>query len=621
MSSLQIPCPQCGAGLRLRDPKLLGKTGKCPKCGHKFVLQEPDEVQLELAEAPAAAPAQQQPLVGTAAQWVPDSAPATAAAPNPAAAVATFAPDPATDRVRQFRKKRRRSRKQMMMNLVVLLVIVAAGGGGFYALSRMESPGAPAAATTAAKPKLAATTTPAQPVEPDWTDLVAEQTAGKKGEPIELRNVPAGARIIFNLRPAELWKAGRLGEGEFMACLGPVGTWMKSALQSLCLEDPANIEEAMVCIIPGMRGTPPDVSVVVHLVNEAKKSDLLEKFAAERMDDLNRVYYANDDRAFMILDLKTYAISPRKLAAEMVQGADYAPTDIGIEELLPHTDRSKMFTAVFVPQDVRLNSEFLAPTAAQSFLQHAIDWLSSDGEVEAVAWSLHPGEPFESQLLLRNKGLVRPHTLQKTMQANLEKLPRRILETVEKMNPQQKGQRRLIGRVPAMSKMFAMKTKFGVGERYVALNTVLPERAGPNLALGTLLAWDESTRTDFSPSAAPTPQPSTSKVPELIADRLKTVIDVDFRREPLERAFLYIAGEAKFDLTVDGEALKLGGFTKNMEQNFQLGKVTAAAAMQAILEQKGYEQMAIVVDEQRKLVTVTTRKAAEDQGLKVWEFK
>src|SRR5205809_2136932 len=78
MAALQIPCPKCGKTLKLPDRSLLGRKGKCAKCGHTFILEEPDEVQLELAE-----PVAKQPPAGTSARWIPDqNTPAPAAYPG-----------------------------------------------------------------------------------------------------------------------------------------------------------------------------------------------------------------------------------------------------------------------------------------------------------------------------------------------------------------------------------------------------------------------------------------------------------------------------------------------------------------------------------------------------------
>ena len=82
--SVTINCPKCSAGLKLPDRSLLGRKGKCPNCQHRFVLEEPDEVQLQLADPPSPAPVPatpNDPMMGTSAKWVPDGPVSAAAAP------------------------------------------------------------------------------------------------------------------------------------------------------------------------------------------------------------------------------------------------------------------------------------------------------------------------------------------------------------------------------------------------------------------------------------------------------------------------------------------------------------------------------------------------------------
>ena len=44
MTPIIIPCPACGRELKIRDRNLLGRKGKCPKCGHAFLMEEPAAV-------------------------------------------------------------------------------------------------------------------------------------------------------------------------------------------------------------------------------------------------------------------------------------------------------------------------------------------------------------------------------------------------------------------------------------------------------------------------------------------------------------------------------------------------------------------------------------------------
>lgn len=94
MSALSVQCPKCGRSLKLPDHRVLGKKGKCLRCGHRFVLTAPASSEPKAPAAPKApatpktraAPTDSeprrarppQPQVGTSARWIPDE-PATAA--------------------------------------------------------------------------------------------------------------------------------------------------------------------------------------------------------------------------------------------------------------------------------------------------------------------------------------------------------------------------------------------------------------------------------------------------------------------------------------------------------------------------------------------------------------
>uniref|UniRef100_A0A7C2JZ60 Uncharacterized protein n=1 Tax=Schlesneria paludicola TaxID=360056 RepID=A0A7C2JZ60_9PLAN len=424
--------------------------------------------------------------------------------------------------------------------------------------------------------------------------------------------VPAGPRLLLHLRPAELWQAESLGE-EFRYCLGPVGTFLEQQVQALCLRPPQEIEEVLFAWIPGQRGTPPDLTTVVRLKKEAKKSELLEALGGERIETYGRPVYVNNDRAAIIVDLKTYAIGPASLAEEMVSSVGgQNPLPAGVEDLMARTDRTRHITLLFEPTAILLDKEFLAPSSAQTLLTECMDWFGDDAET--VLWSMHlEPDRFYSEVLVRSTSGIRPAALEERLREKIDHLPGQLLSAVRYMRPQEQGKRQLIGRVPAMAKVYAMATLSDHDARHVRLVTPLPDRAAPNLALGTLLAWDESTRTDFNRELQPTtPSPATT-LPATIAERLNQKIDVDFRRTPLQEAFAYIGEETKVTIHIDGDALKLSGYTQNMPQTFAFEKIPATQAIQEVL--KNYDKMCILVDESNKQVTVSTYPVAEQRGL------
>ena len=59
------------------------------------------------------------------------------------------------------------------------------------------------------------------------TRKAASGSAEKPADPITLKLVPEGAKIVIHLRPAELWRKTDSAE-EFRACLGPLGIWLKA---------------------------------------------------------------------------------------------------------------------------------------------------------------------------------------------------------------------------------------------------------------------------------------------------------------------------------------------------------------------------------------------------------
>ena len=94
----------------------------------------------------------------------------------------------------------------------------------------------------------------------------------------------------------------------------------------------------------------------------------------------------------------------------------------------------------------------------------------------------------------------------------------------------------------------------------------------------------------------------------------------------MTEAFNFIGGEIKTPFEVDGDALKLGGFTKNISQEFKMDAARPIDVIIKIFEiakgvNKPPEQtLVIVVDESKKSVVVTTLATANEKGLKPFDL-
>ena len=88
---------------------------------------------------------------------------------------------------------------------------------------------------------------------------------------------------------------------------------------------------------------------------------------------------------------------------------------------------------------------------------------------------------------------------------------------------------------------------------------------------------------------------------------LNRKIEVDFNRTPLQDAMSFIAEEMQVTIVIDGDALKLAGFTKNMPQTMNHAGQPAKLVIHHIIKQ--YDKMVIVVDDAKKQVLLTTLPA------------
>jgi len=625
MDYVLIPCPKCGKELKLRDRSLLGKTGKCPQCAHRFPLQEPEEVELELADGDV-------PVTGTSPQWVPDETPVgktpAATAQMPAPSVVEVRQPATAGRRKNSAQQRRRTQLQLgaMIGGGLAAVIVVAVIWANVGNRKSSGPGESESKT--ASQAGAKDNEPPGLAENDGPQPLPEPPP--QGEPIKLTCIPPGARMIIHLRPAEMWKAQSQAE-TVRFCLVNLGSWVDAKLKELLLFEPAEIEEVVICLFLDDRTRPPEIAYNVKLVDAQKPSTFIEKFQGKPNTEYGRKIYLQDPvgetppRAFMITDQvgRGFASVPRHMAQDMVNGLEYPGLPAGgLEQLLKRTDDNRHVTVLFNPRDLRNFQQHLFPKNLDPLLYHFLIRFD-DTKIESAAWSLYFGSDshpdLHSELVLRNRTGTSPFELHEDMARKWKDLPKQLADLVRRMTPRIMAERKFVSRLPIMVEAFRVETVPTIGgenDRYVKLTTALPDIAGPNLAAATTWTWRLAAATDFSKPVKPSPG---ERLPELVADRLKKRIEIDFRRMPLQKALDYIAEETSVKSEIDGDALKDAGYTKNMPQTFKLGVVPATTALSRIIKQ--YPGMVVVVQEDKKQVYLTTAKFAKMKGLKPFPLK
>ncbi|MCA9048137.1 MAG: hypothetical protein KDA89_05380 [Planctomycetaceae bacterium] len=701
--------------MKLPDRKLLGRKGKCPKCEHRFVMTEPEEVELQLAEPESPPVSDDVPMLGTGAKWVPDEIP-TFGSPEssppgitpptgfPGADVAppgipeelNFGNAPVGSR----RKGSRRRAAPGPLNIAVPESPPADGfpnlesadrnAAGFPDISAVESPAAgltdpPTAGTlpadsgsnpavssavasrmgqrrrrkrggagmlvavsaavlfvagagwlwhseqTRRRREVEAAAQQQQPkINQEWqeekqemaaVDEDARQLSPTSGGAVELDFLPFTPHLVLHLRPSEIWSAD-VRNREFIATLGDLGNWLQQEIVNITRFEPQEIEELTIALNFGPRTSPPDVGAVVRLRAEQTMSDLKNnRFRGSlRPDFAPTEVYESDPYSYMLIDTKTFAVGPITMSDSLAAAKSYPPTPpVGLDPLLRESDRDRHLTLMFDVTNMDTHREYIFPEEMQHVADQLILWFGKD--IQTVSWSMHLGPELFMETLLHENHDSSPLKVQRHMKSRMAGLPDDMLHLVRRMTPATVGYQEMIGRYPAMLKSLTLGTTTSVGPASVRLITLLPGKAAANLAAASLYTWNQSVVTDLTQTTAVAAAPS-RRIPETVAERLKLPVIVFFRRTPLQEAVAFIGEEIKTTFRLNGDALKFAGMTQNMPQTYNLGEVPAIKAIDAIISNPDYRDMlVIVVNEQEKSIEMTTRAAAEQAGLQIYNTK
>jgi hypothetical protein len=578
MSDFTLACPRCGKAFAIRN-RQAGQRYLCPHCRQPFSLQPAAERSTPPPQALAP--------TASSSELLPEDL------PTRLTAIST----------RRSRKNALRLIGPAGIVLAVVCVVV------LFLWDRHER--------GVDKRVASDSVNAANRLHGSGAGAPASQLASSR-QPIDLLYAPAGARIVIHLRPARLWatNAGRNNARsdesraeELLECIGPLADWARQQTDDWCLYPPNQIDETVFSFALRSPGEPPEVAVLVRLARPAPLAEIDHRFGGTRSGQSPLPVFIKSDRVLVVGDPQTFAVGPAESSHEMVDARDHAnPTDASIEELLKETDRSRDFTIVFRPDDLDRFRETLAPAPWANALHQLAAWLDPDA-VEGAIVSVRLDDPLRVRLVARARPVMFPPRLATTLKERLDHLPTDLLKYVGRLQPETPGSRKLVGRLPAMCKALALGAAVTSHDRVVTLESVLPERAAPNLSLATWLLLTEGPA--LLRNAPTAPVTAGRDGPKSLAARLKTVVDVDFRRTPLSEAFESIGGDIGVNFELDGGALKLAGYTKNMPQTFQIKGAPAIQSLQKIL--KAYPKLALVADEARRTIVITTSEAAAAQ--------
>ena len=586
MAAVTTKCTQCTAKLRLRDPQLIGREIRCPRCKAKFIVRQVEALK---AKSDSLEPFRKRPTE------------------EPAAGFPNIQVNPEDRRgTLRLRKRRKGSRRTIAASLCFIALISVFITWKFVSPDQ-QSFSSPAVAHKAVRPKADDTSNIPVPIND-----AASPTAGVA---ISMDFIPVVPQLLFHFRPAEIW-ASKGSQRELVAALGNLGIWLHDFILQTTRFEPTEIEELTIAINFGARTNTSDLAVVARFLNEQHESHLiLKRIRGTLIPDLDAEVYESSNLAFTIIDSKTLAISSLELASELADARKYAAVpQPEMESLLEQSDQSRHATLITDLPVFDAHKDLVLMKPLHRLAESTLRWVGTDCRL--LSWSVHLQPHLYMQTILIPTAELSTNKLERRMLGQLSSLPKRLKTLAQAMHPTTVGHRHLIGRFPAMMQAFAWGTQISRLNAGVTLTTVLPRNAAANLAAGATLTWNQSIRNPSSkPSIVTVADPTES---ESAADRLQQSVLIDFRRKPLQEALAYIGSEIGIPTSIDGDALKLAGLTQNMQQTHDLGDVTAVTALDAILRQyKGI--LVVVVDETKQTLLLTTQSAAVAQKLTIFD--
>lgn len=425
-----------------------------------------------------------------------------------------------------------------------------------------------------------------------------------RGQPLELRYLPPGTRLVVQVRVADL-----LAHPEGQKVLAALGPWGESMVERISGSTGVALSDVEMLTL-GVRPTASgelDGVLLLGLKSEIQ-GDELEPSAP----DPGKVSFLPSDFEGRLL---VHCSDETQRELEQFDGE----TPIWPRELarvIARTDQQRTVTVVFAGKFLQLGGEKLFDGSAEPLREALVDFLGDEATASAV--SLHWGNDFFAELQSTVVLSERPHRFA----AELEQRVAAAAESIEDeilREPRHEYGRKVLARFPAMLRKLSNYTRDGEVDGLSVLRVYLPVTAGHNLLTATelLLNMPPASRAVAGVGGAASPgQGRRGPREELsIDERLERPTSLVFPKETLEKALEMLAEDTGIPLEIAGRDLQLEGITKNQSFGLELRDQPAGEILLAVLRRANPDQTAEgPADPRQKLVFVVREATGDGPG-------
>lgn len=436
------------------------------------------------------------------------------------------------------------------------------------------------------------------------------------GRPLDWAYLPPGVQMVLALRPAAMI---RHVEGEkALAALGPLGAegvrWIEEQTgQSFGRIDRLTIawrlegdgKLAATLVAFAADGVPPTPATW----EESQAGAIKHSYAAQS-------YWQVGDRAYY---RPKEAPAPTVVATSIgaieqiidLQGTG-PPLRRDVARLLTHTDTDRQVSLVVAP-NLLFGEGGDVFDGGLARLRRPVSWFLGDG-LSAAALSLHWGDDFFIEAIAIPTLEVPAVRAAEHLTARVTQLPELIEQYVVDMAADPHG-RRVVARLPAMTRKLATYTRSGFDRAHVVLRCYLPAIAGHNLLMGAELVLAETPGSGTRIAGGPAGEvaaPLSRNEQRSVLESLQRSTTLRMPRDTLEAALAQLAGDVGVEIVIRGPDLQLDGITKNQSLAIDLQDRPGEEILVEILRKANPDKSAAgPADQRQKLVYVVGPKSPD----------